>query len=452
MRLGSGRARTLLAIGCTAAIVAACGGSSRPRSAPPSPTTTAPVETSTSTTVDATTTSTTVAPTTTAPTSQAELAAFAATLPASACLTVSVDGASTVSVRPTTPYAPASNLKLLVASVALARLKPGTRFTTNVVGPAPMNGVVAGNLVLVGGGDPLLATADFVAARGKGSPATSLETLADRVKAAGVRTINGAVLGDDSAFDAQRSVPTWPAHYLSDFEIGPISALDVNDGYAVWGKTNRLSTSPAANAASIFTKLLQARGITVTGAADAGRAPKGSHVVASVSSAPVSSIVGEMLSQSDNDTAEVLLKDVGRSAGLGSTARGIAVEQQYVTLWGLAGQAPVVRDGSGLDPGDRVTCDFLMALLMRAGVGSTLWASLAVAGKTGTIANRFTQAPVAGRLLAKTGTLDSAAALSGVYPTPSGHTIVFSLVMNGPAAQNGAKSEDQLVAALALAP
>jgi D-alanyl-D-alanine carboxypeptidase/D-alanyl-D-alanine-endopeptidase (penicillin-binding protein 4) len=374
-------------------------------------------------------------------------------VPATSCLTVTIDGHPAADVRGSAPYVPASNLKLLVASAALARLGPNAHFTTTVYASAPADGVVAGDLVLVGGGDPLLATADYLAvAGGKGQPATSLEALADRVKAAGITTINGSVVGDEARYDSQRYIPTWPASYLSDLANGPLSALDVNDGFASWGKKFTFASNPATNAALIFTHLLQSRGITVHGSPTTGYIPKGAKLVASIVSAPLSAIVGEMLTTSDNYTAEMLVKEIGRTAGSATTARGLFVEQQYLTLWGLNAPGIVLHDGSGLDPADAMPCQVLVGLLARAGKGSIVWNGLAVAGKSGTLATRFTKSAVTGRLIAKTGTLDGVSALSGVLPTPAGHTIIFSFVVNGPPASQGPQLQDALVAALALSP
>ena len=114
-----------------------------------------------------------------------------------------------------TPLIGASTQKILVAAAALvdARtrqhlLDPGRR-----VGSAPADGTVD-QVWLVGGGDPVLTTADyasFLQSQGKtrGDVVTSLEALADAVVAKGVRSIPGGVVGDDSRYDRQRYVPTW---------------------------------------------------------------------------------------------------------------------------------------------------------------------------------------------------------------------------------------------------
>src|SRR3546814_6396768 len=108
---------------------------------------------------------------------------------------------------------PASLTKLLTAAAALEGLGADARLRTEVRAAAPpVDGVVAGDLWLVGGGDPVLGT-DVWASQMDSSPPphTSLDVLADRVVAAGVRRVEGRVVGDESCYDAERYVDTWPA-------------------------------------------------------------------------------------------------------------------------------------------------------------------------------------------------------------------------------------------------
>ena len=108
------------------------------------------------------------------------------------CLVVADPGGGRVhySRQPSLALIPASTLKLLTSAAALAQLGADRRFTTEVRAGAPPADGVVGELYLVGGGDPLLSTADFAAEGGyMGQPrrSTSIEALADKVSAAGVR-------------------------------------------------------------------------------------------------------------------------------------------------------------------------------------------------------------------------------------------------------------------------
>ena len=149
---------------------------------------------------------------------------------------MSVGGRLIYEHNPDMALVPASTEKLVTAVAALSVLGRDTTFTTRVVAAGePSDGVVEGDLFLVGGGDPLLATAPYAEHfRNQPQIRTSLEELADRVVAAGVRQVNGRLLGDESRYDADRYPDTWPDRYAEQSQVGPLSALSVNDGFADW--------------------------------------------------------------------------------------------------------------------------------------------------------------------------------------------------------------------------
>src|SRR6266496_4413897 len=131
--------------------------------------------------------------------------------------------------------APASNEKLGVTYAALVGLGPEFRFETDVIGRGELDGTVwRGSLLLVGHGDPTLSSGDLAA-------------LARQVRAAGVRRVTGAILGDESYFDARRTAPGWKAGYYIN-ESPPLSALTVDRGYYA----GRIWRNPALGAALAF--------------------------------------------------------------------------------------------------------------------------------------------------------------------------------------------------------
>jgi len=376
----------------------------------------------------------------------------------SACLSVRDPAGRTVFAQnPAAALIPASTMKLETAAAALGRLGAGSHFTTEVrAATAPTGGAVSGDLWLVGGGDPLLATADFAAIAGyRNQPrlATSMEALADRVVAAGVRKIGGRVVGDESRYDTQRYVPSWSPTYASLGEIGPQSALTVNDGFVAWRPQAVPAPAPATNAASVLTTLLRARGVTVGGDAGEGRAPA-SAVVASIDSPPLGDVVGVMLSESDNLAAELLVKELGsRFGGAGTTTAGLTVVADTLSPLGLVPGGLASVDGSGLDRSDRLTCDTLQATLAKDGEGGELGKSLPLAGRNGTLAKRFAGTPAAGKVRAKTGSLKGVSALSGWTATVDGRSLQFALIANDlPNDASGASLEDRVVSALATWP
>ena len=381
-----------------------------------------------------------------------------------ACVEVDDGGVSVYRRDATTPLIPASNLKLLTATAALERLGPAATFTTTAVAAAPVRGgVLAGPLYLVGGGDPLLATDGYRASLHQWTesrePITRLATLADAVAAAGVTHITGGILADDNRYDGVRTVASWAPSYLADGEVAPVGALVVDGGTVVAGRRRVPARDPALTATSAFEGLLAERGITVDGRVTRGTAPAGAVRVAAVQSPPLTTVVGEMLRESDNLAAEMLVKELGyRFGGGGSWAAGTGVVHATLAAAGVPLDGVVQLDGSGLDRQDRVPCQTLAALLATG----TLEPFFPVAARCGTLVGRMVGQPAAQRVVAKTGSLAGVSALSGAVgpaalpsqPCPpagaSAEPVTFSIVFNGlPSTAAGEAVEDRIADALA---
>ena len=378
------------------------------------------------------------------------------------CVDLRVGGTDVFAASPSATLLPASNIKLLTADAVLARLGAGTHLTTTVVaGAAPVNGVVAGPLYLVGGGDPLLATAALRPSQTDWTesvePVTSLETLADRIKAAGVTSVEG-IVGDDSRYDGERTVATWKASYVTSGQVSPVSALEVNSGFRISGTSHVPVADPPAAAATALAGLLATRGVRVGGPVRTGQAPPHAVPVASIDSPPMSDVVGEMLRESDNLAAEMLTKELGaRFGGAGTWAAGVRVIHDTLGGAGIPLDGLVQVDGSGLDRTDRLSCRTLVSVLTAPGADG-LAAGLPVAGSCGTLVKRFRNTAAAGRIRAKTGSLTGVAALSGyVVPAAAGptcpptgappaHDIAFSLLVNGVDSAAAATSIEDRVA------
>ena len=396
----------------------------------------------------------------------AHLTELLAQTPPDRCLTVAVNGRTVFSDHATTPLTPASIEKLFTAEAALSVLGPDTVLTTKVESNAAVQGgVLDGNLWMVGGGDPLLMT-DAYAQHFRHQPVThtDLAVLADRVVAAGIAHVTGGVIGDDSRYDEQRYVPQWPIRFQASTETGPLSALTVNDGLATFPPNPDVKTpketpaaDPAVQAADQLTQLLVAKGVTVDGAPSAGKAPDGAAEIAKLDSVTVGQMVAAMLTESDNGTAELLTKELGvRDASSGSTVAGVAAitKAMHTTPTPLDGTVQV--DGSGLASENRETCAAVQSILDQQGPTSSLATALPVAGQTGTLDKRFLGTPAAGRLRAKTGTLDQATALAGYIQTLQGSQISFAFLINVPAPQkvtvDDVNLEEQLAAILVQYP
>ena len=396
---------------------------------------------STSTTTSTTTTTTTIAP----PAGMVEAVQARLADPrfegTTVGLSVWVDGSGEVfSTGADSPMRPGSNEKLLAAAGALAVIGPDTTLTTEVrVAAGAVDGpVVHGDLVLVGGGDPSL---------GMGG----LDVLARQLRDRGIRQVEGDLVGDESRFDDRRTAPGWTERHMPTF-VGPLSALAVGRN---WLRTDpEYTASPALVNAGYFRQALQRAGISVTGTDRTGTAPAGDggETLAAVASPPVSALVAEMLTRSDNFYAELLVKETGwRASGRGTTAAGLAAAHDAMAALGvtLTGRS---ADGSGLSRDNSRPAVEWRKLLVAAGNeswGIHLFAGLPIAGRTGTLEFRFRGKPGEGNVRAKTGSVRESRALSGYLTTTGGRTVTFSLIVNGATASAAIGAMDDLIATLA---
>ncbi|WP_207008454.1 D-alanyl-D-alanine carboxypeptidase/D-alanyl-D-alanine endopeptidase [Nocardioides aromaticivorans] len=331
---------------------------------------------------------------------------------------------------------PASTTKLVTSAVALFLLGPDRTFDTTTVldtsGPTP-------RLVLVGGGDPFL-TRTPAAAGDASSPTyephradirTLARSTARALRTDGVRTVQ---LGyDDSLFSGPDFSPRWRPDYFPS-EVAPISALWVDEARTPDGSTK--VTNPAPTAAAEFRKELVRAGIRVAGGTLHGRAAATSTPVAEVTSPTVAQIVQRLIEVSDNNAAEVLLRQIGLAdQGTGSFEAGQAAVERVLAANGIDLGSSVLYDGSGLSRDNRLSPDVLVKVLRWAASDDhpqlrPLLAALPVAGYTGSLANRMDHGPAAGRgrVRAKTGTLTGVSALAGIAVDREGNLMVFALM------------------------
>jgi len=313
------------------------------------------------------------------------------------------------------PLAPASNEKLPLTYAALMRLGTAFRIETDVLGQGEQEGTQwTGTLVLKGNGDPTLSRAD-------------LRALAAQVKSLGIRSVTGGVAGDESAYDTRRIVAGWKPSFFMD-ESPPLSALVV-DRARVGSLVTR---TPALAAATAFRDALRNAGVAVAGPVRTAPADEWSELLASVSSPTLAAMVRFMDRESDNFTAEMLLKQLGLAElDRGTSSAGATVVTQTLAEAGVPMTGVRIVDGSGLSRLDRLTTNALGSLLKIAwadpAVRQTLLAALPVAGVNGTLEHRLLKPPARGRVLAKTGTTDSASSLSGYVSD----RYAFAVMQNG---------------------
>jgi len=334
------------------------------------------------------------------------------------------------------PYVPASTLKLFTATAALSALGPDHRFTTSVVRTGRSR---QPTLVLVGGGDPLLAstaeaadTLDFpvggvtVSALAAGTVRALRSDRVDRVR----------VGFDAGLFTGPAAAPSWERDYLPNDVVSPVSALWVDQGRVDPALLDR-SAEPALAAAEKLARALERRGISVVGSPEAVASPARAEEVATGSGLELDTVVEHVLQVSDNEGAEVLLRHVGLATDrAGSFTGGVAGTRAVLRRLGVPYEGVTVYDGSGLSRDNRVTRAALAQVLQLGAAEERpdlrpVTAALPVAHFTGTLASRFLEPEAqAGRGLvrAKTGTLSHVHGLAGTTVTRDGALLGFALL------------------------
>ena len=383
---------------------------------------------------------------------------------------------------------PASNFKLLVSATSLDQLGPDFTFKTEVYTTGKIeNGILNGDIILKGGGDPVLLTED-------------LTELARKIQTAGITEIKGNVIADESRFDKQRLGWGWSWDDISDYYSAEISALSVNrntvdvwvypakdagakaevklvpetanvftiDSSANTGapgsqntiwiqrelggnvvkvggnvaqdekltRRNRPLTvdEPQIYTASVLVSELAKLGVKVDGSVKDGTTPSDAALVATHVSPPLSKIIALLLKPSDNMIAEMLLKNLGATLkGRGSSDAGAEVEEAFFQKIGMDMSALSIVDGSGLSRLNYISPRNLVTLLsyMHSSKNAKVYMeAMPIAGVDGSLYRRMKGAPTEGNVHAKTGYVSHVSSLSGYVNTKSGETLVFSIMMN----------------------
>ena len=330
----------------------------------------------------------------------------------------------------------ASNTKLFTTAAALASFGPDHRLETTVWAGDPVDdGVVSKGLFLRGGADPTLSSRDMA-------------NLASRVAAAGVETVKGALLYDDSFLDRRDGIPQ---HGINPDPLGTLSALTLDGG---------AGRSPERSAAKRLGDALRRAGVSVGSKIRRGATPKlvpGEVAeVAAVASPPISDLARLTNVPSNNFLAEMLLKALGGAFGdRGSTSEGVLVAREFAAQHGAAFRG---ENGSGLSRQDRASPASVGTLLHsmledenveQKALREAWIQSLAVAGRSGTLAGRMRGSAAAGRCAAKTGTITGVSALSGYCFRANGEATVFSILNNRVDTTRARSAQDRMTALIA---
>lgn len=406
---------------------------------------------------------------------------------------------------------PASNFKLLVSATALEQLGPDFTYKTEVYTTGKLDkGILDGNVVIKGGGDPVLLTAD-------------LTDLAKQLSASGIKQITGDIIADESLFDKQRLGWGWSWDEFPYYYAAEISALSVNrntvdvwaypgkeagakaeiklvpdtdyfsiDSTATTGKPTSQNTvwvdremgqniikiggsvaqgekpakrnapvtvgEPQLYTACVFASELAKSGIKAVGSVKDGKTPSEAILVATHTSPPLSKILSLLNKPSDNMIAEMLLKTLGAVVkGKGSSDTGAEVEKDFFKKIGMDMSALSIVDGSGLSRLDYISPRNLVTLLtyMHSSKNSRIYIdSLPIGGVDGSLYYRMKGTTAQGNVRAKSGYVGHVSTLSGFVNTKSGEPLVFSIMMNHHLCGNSSATQlqDKICALLADMP
>jgi D-alanyl-D-alanine carboxypeptidase/D-alanyl-D-alanine-endopeptidase (penicillin-binding protein 4) len=401
---------------------------------------------------------------------------------------------------------PASNMKIVTLAATAATLGWDARFTTTLETSAPVEGgVLRGDLIIRGGGDPTINTRDGRAQKLFADWISALQRL-------GIHDIDGRIVGQDQMFDDEGIGGGWAWDYLQYGYAAPVGALQYNENVAALtvepgaaigspavvrlaagsglSVVNRAVTASAETADTIdfrrhldapvleitglvpvravqdpaapvrtvvrqvavvnptvffvqsFKDALTASGIRVSGAAvdfdevAAELAPAGpARVLTESTSPPLRDIATVLMKASQNLYAETLLKASATAAGgLGTTQAGRSAVVAALRKWNVDERALVMADGSGLSRYNYVTADLIAAILGRMyrdpAHREPFVASLAVAGKDGTVSTRLRRTRAEGNAAVKTGSISNVRTLSGYVRTRDGEMLAFSILAN----------------------
>ncbi len=360
-------------------------------------------------------------------------------------------------------FMPASNMKILTGSTALVQLGPDFRFTTRfATNGAIRNGVLNGDLIVIGRGDPSFSDAM------RGDYRRAFDAMADSLDALGIHHVGGGLRRAGNAFPDDQYGFGWQ---FADAEYpygAGVDELYTNEGFTKVMRRNAKGDSVLTEVAirdhpTFFLNTLHdamlRRNVTGAGFIDTTLlADSNLTTLFTLQSPPLRDILRALEKPSQNQIAEIFFKTLGlEKTGVGTADSGRVVVERQLAAWGIETDGYAVRDGSGLSRHDYVTPETIVRVLntMRTRPEfPVFYDALPIAGVDGTIASRMKNTAAQNNVHAKTGTVDKARSLSGYVTTADGRMLVFSFLCNNFTVPNRAveKVQDAILARLAASP
>lgn len=404
-------------------------------------------------------------PSLTEPDFDATLDELMAAAPASACLNVTLDNRDFYVSGANTQVMPSDALMLLTIATAHQMLGPDYTFTTSVQSAAPMeDGIVNGDIYLVGGGDPLLLTQGYLSTLDEGLDQlhTPIEELAQQLVDDGLTRLNGAVVGDSSRYDDLRYVPSWPESYIDSGMVGTLLALQFDDGWVQFPTlvleqvTEEEATDeeaavvvdddeeqdfylaaedPPFFAAALFDDMLEDRDVVIPNSPRSEAVPSDEEIylLAAIESAPLSDLYRQILANRDIETVELLLKEIGFvTSNSGSTSAGFRAVGNMLAEAGInADQFRLLQfDGSGLDPANIATCPVFTALLDSEEFSPLFHELLPTAAEAGPLGDLFSDVDNPEGIRALSGGMSGTTVMMGYIDVGLDQEMTFAFIAN----------------------
>ncbi|MEO8945746.1 MAG: D-alanyl-D-alanine carboxypeptidase/D-alanyl-D-alanine-endopeptidase, partial [Gemmatimonadaceae bacterium] len=320
-------------------------------------------------------------------------------------------------------------------------LGPDFRYSTTFATHGTLtNGVLNGDLVVTGRGDPTLS--DHM----RGSARAAMDTLADSVAARGIRSITGHIYSGADNFPGPAVGEGWDWDDLTTSDGAGVDELVFNEGMSriVMRLPNGDSTvkvAPATVPTQDYLRELQLalerRGISAGLGVGESVVPRDGirlDTMFVAHSVTLAQMLPYFLKPSQNQMGEALMRTIGlERTGVGTADSGIAVACRQLAAWGISRDGYQLHDGSGMARADLISPETIVRVLdrMRASANfGIFYNALPIAGVDGTVAHRMIGTPAAGNVHAKTGSLHWVRSLSGYVTDAQGDRLLFSVLAN----------------------
>jgi D-alanyl-D-alanine carboxypeptidase/D-alanyl-D-alanine-endopeptidase (penicillin-binding protein 4) len=360
-------------------------------------------------------------------------------------------------------FMPASNQKIITTAVALAQLGPDYTYKTTFAMTGDVrDSLLDGDLIVIGRGDPTVSD------RMRGLATLVMDSLADSIRAHGIRQIGGELAHSGNAFPDSTRGYGWEWDDLGEYYGAGVDELTFNEGTAPTTigplpdtVRDSLYSGPAKDPSKAyleaFNDALVRKGIVLDGGVADSIAPMPFKLdtLFVYISPPLREILPVLMKPSQNQVAELVFKTIGlERGGLGTADSARSVVARQLLAWGAEADGFKIADGSGLSRHNLISPETIVRVLdvmQRDTAFAVFYNTMPVAGIDGTLKDRMKGTPAEGNVRAKTGSISAARSLSGYVTSADGERLLFSILANNWTTPGTAVLDviDQIAAALA---